>query len=266
MNFYDKFNATLTYIEQHLDSEIDPRALAQISGLNYAILQKVFPFLTGITLAEYVRNRRLTLAGKDLVQTDLRIIDIALKYGYESPEAFSRAFQKFHHLKPSTVKKHTGRLQHFSKIQLTAPDSPRTMTYEVVETLPLTLHGLEVLSDNEHIKFDAPRLFQYISQCFPELPHPDYGVLDYELGRDDDRRYHYYALWENLQRPHFLTKHIAGGRWLKFQIPSQTAPDIQAVTEQFYSEFLPTCEYQLRPEPELEHYHDQVTDLLVPIY
>lgn len=266
MSFYDNFNAAIEYIEQHLDDGISQTELASVSGVNYVILQRVFPLLANITLSEYIRNRRLTLAGRDLVQTDFRIIDIAMKYGYDSAAAFSRAFQKFHHLHPSEVKKQASQLQHFAKLQLTPPVSPRTVNYEVIEMPSLVLYGLEVISDNQHIKQDAPKLFEHVSRCFPELSHPDYGLLDYELGRDDNRRYRYYVLWQEKYHDNFLTKHIAAGRWLKFHIDSQEANAIQVATDQFYADFLPTCPYQLRPDPELEHYYAQGTDLLIPIY
>lgn len=269
MSFYNNLNQLIDQIESNLDSDIDYPSLARQAGLSLPTLQKIFPLLTGISLAEYVRNRRLTLAGRDLVQTDLRITDVAQKYGYDSTAAFSRAFQKFHGIKPSEVKLHSSQLNYSPKLIFHEPTHASNIQYKVVETPALDLYGLEILTDFEHIHRDAPALYDRLTRDFPELPHPEYGMLTYGLGRDIDDDYRYCALWQNpsfATRPGFKSYHLPPARWLKFHIPSQTAEDIQSASDRFYEEFLPTCEYQLRPDPELECYHDGTTDFLVPIY
>ncbi len=267
--FYQHLNTFIEQLEQQLDAEVDYQKLAKSVGINFATLQKVFPLLAGISLADYVRRRRLTLAGKDLVQTNYRIIDIATKYGYTSSAAFSRAFQKFHGLIPSQVRQNISQLSYYPKIHFTEPASPQDFMYAVIQTTSLQLCGLEVTSDHRHIQKDAPALFTKISREYPDLPHPDFGVLDYELGRDVDEKYHYYALWRQeyiSPRSEFVTYQVPSTRWLKFTIDSQSASAIQAASTKFYESFLPTCEYQLRPEPDLEYYHDGITELWVPIY
>ncbi len=267
--FYDHLNQFIDQLEQHLDTEIDYAKLAKSVGVNFATLQKVFPLIANISLADYVRKRRLTLAGKDLAQSDLRIIDVAEKYGYNSAAAFSRAFCHFHQVKPSEVKLRPKSLKYFPKLTFTAPEQVQDLQYEIISLPELNLRGLKIISDNTHISADAPQLFQTILRDYPDLPHPDYGVLVYGGGRDDDDNYQYYTLWQgNItgEYPEFVSYHIAPARWLKFHIDSQEADDIQNATNQFYESFLPTCKYKLRPEPDLEYYHDGVTDFLVPIF
>lgn len=268
MNFYDQLNHYIDLLEQNLSSKIDYQALAAQVNLNFTTLQKVFPLLTGMTLAEYVRGRRLTLAAKDLVQSELRIIDIALQYGYESAAAFSRAFMKFHQMMPSEAKQRAGKLKSLSKLAFAPPQQVRPIAYEVVELPELTLKGLEIISDHNHIGQDAPALYARLLREYPDLPHPDYGMLEYGLGRDDDDDYHYFVLWQDAEhwREGFEERKVPARRWLRFCINSQTAEDIQRVSRQFYEEFLLNCDYRLRPEPELEYYHDGVTDFLIPIY
>lgn len=104
MNIIKLFNDTVNYIETVLDGEIDEKKISSLSGYSYPMFSRFFSMLTEITLSEYIRSRRLTEAAIDLRDTDEKIIDIAMKYGYESPDAFGAAFKKFHGFTPSEVK------------------------------------------------------------------------------------------------------------------------------------------------------------------
>jgi predicted transcriptional regulator YdeE len=89
-----------------------------------------------------------------------------------------------------------------------------------------------------------------------------YGAIFYEPTHQESQKY--YCLWEQ-EIPDFERLRISASRWLKFTINSENATDIQNMSQQFYSEFLPSCKYTLRELPELEYYHDGVTDFLVAI-
>ena len=104
MNIIKLFNDTVNYIETVLDGEIDEKKISSLSGYSYPMFSRLFSMLTEITLSEYIRSRRMTEAAIDLRDTDEKIIDIAMKYGYESPDAFGAAFKKFHGFTPSEVK------------------------------------------------------------------------------------------------------------------------------------------------------------------
>ena len=104
MNIIKLFNDTVNYIETVLDGEIDEKKISSLSGYSYPMFSRLFSMLTETTLSEYIRTRRLTEAAIDLRDTDEKIIDIAMKYGYESPDAFGAAFKKFHGFTPSEVK------------------------------------------------------------------------------------------------------------------------------------------------------------------
>ncbi len=99
-----QFNQTMKYLESVLDSEIEPKKIQQLSGYPHAMFSRMFSILADMTLAEYLRNRRLSQAVHDLTQTSAKIIDIALMYGYDSADAFSAAFKKFHGVTPSQVR------------------------------------------------------------------------------------------------------------------------------------------------------------------
>ena len=99
-----QFNQTMEYLESKLDAEVDLQKFQQLSGYSYALFSRLFSILADMTLAEYLRNRRLSEAVTDLRESSEKVIDIAMKYGYESADAFSAAFKKFHGATPSEVR------------------------------------------------------------------------------------------------------------------------------------------------------------------
>ncbi|MBO5411225.1 MAG: helix-turn-helix transcriptional regulator, partial [Clostridia bacterium] len=94
----------INYIEDNLTETIDYEEVAKQCYSSSYHFQRVFSILCGYTVGEYIRNRRLTLAGKELATTNAKVIDVALKYGYESPDSFAKAFQKFHGILPSQAR------------------------------------------------------------------------------------------------------------------------------------------------------------------
>lgn len=105
MEWLDKMNDALRYIESHIEEKIDYAEIARIACCSMSRFQRMFTFATDITISEYVRRRRMSLSAYELLNSDIKIIDLALKYGYESPEAFTRAFQTFHGVSPTSVRK-----------------------------------------------------------------------------------------------------------------------------------------------------------------
>lgn len=105
MNWLDEIQKAIDYIEENILEDIDYRMVANCANYSSYHFQRIFGIICGVTLGEYIRKRRLTLASQELLNKETKVIDVALKYGYETPESFSRAFYKFHGIKPSQVKK-----------------------------------------------------------------------------------------------------------------------------------------------------------------
>ncbi len=103
MNWIDGIQKAIDYIEEHLTENLSYEEIAKQSFSSSFHFQKVFSILCGYTLGEYIRNRRLTLAAEELSLGKGKVIDIALKYGYENPDSFTRAFVKFHGITPSDI-------------------------------------------------------------------------------------------------------------------------------------------------------------------
>ncbi len=104
MEWMERLNETICYIEEHLTKEIDYERLGQIACCSSYHFQRMFTYMAGIPLSEYIRRRKMSLAAVDLQGKSMKIIDVAGKYGYNSPTAFNRAFQSVHGIAPSAVK------------------------------------------------------------------------------------------------------------------------------------------------------------------
>ena len=95
------FQASIDYIEQHLLNELDIEEVAKKAALSPFYYQRIFIALCGMTVGEYIRARRMTLAAQELACSEHKVIDIAMKYGYDSPDSFTKAFQRFHGITPT---------------------------------------------------------------------------------------------------------------------------------------------------------------------
>lgn len=118
MDWIKGLQMSIDYIEEHLTETINYETVAAQSLSSSYHFQRVFGILCGITVGEYIRNRRLSLAGLELAAGNAKVIDVALKYGYESLDSFAKAFKKFHGILPSEVKKGGSNLKSFSRLVL----------------------------------------------------------------------------------------------------------------------------------------------------
>lgn len=265
MNIYTSLNEIINYIEQNLENEIDYKKIAQILGTNEYTLKRIFPLLTNISISEYIRNRRLSNAGFDLYKTESKIIDIAVKYQYESATAFSRAFEKFHGIKPSMVKTNPEKLRVFSKIQFKENlNENSNIEYSIIEMNEMTLYGKCIKTDLANIGKVAPEFCDNFNKEYEEkYGHFDYAATIYE-SRFDSQQCEYWISYIN-KIDGFTPIIIPKSKWLKFKINSTIGNDIQNVVKIFYEKFLPSTKYKIKPIPELEYYHENTAELLIPI-
>lgn len=272
MNIYHSLNKLISYIEQNLDSAISYTKLAQFLGVNVYTMQSLFSLLCNITLTEYIRNRRLSDAGIYIYKTDAKIIDVALKYQYENPTSFSRAFEKFHGIKPSKVKYNPEKLKLYTKIYFNenAYNSNENIEYSIIELNELVLYGKKIKTSHKCINTDVPIFFKKMnekySQLYGEINYgmTVYGYYDNYINRFETNDLEYWILYKK-KIPNFTKYIIPKSKWLCFYIPSFEANKIQEMSKKFYLSFLPSCKYNIRPLPELEYYHDNITEFLVPI-
>lgn len=266
MNIYKALNKIIDTIEENLEEKIEYSKLAQILGVNEYTMQSVFTLLCNISVSEYIRNRRLSNAGYDLYNTDTNVMETAIKYQYDNATSFSRAFEKFHGIKPSQVKKDPDGLKIFTKIHFDENQEivKQNMEYSIIEREEIVLYGEKIKTNTQNIGKDAPKHFQdVIKKYCPTYGEPNYGMIVYE-DRFEDIVDSYWVLYDK-PIPKLEKYVIEKSKWLVFHIPSYKPKDIQEMSHQFYREFVPSCKYNLKAIPELEYYHDGITDFMVPI-
>ncbi len=140
MDYITGIQNAINYVEAHLTEEIETETVAREAAMSTFYFQRIFGILCGVTLGDYIRLRRLTLAGMELKSCDIKIIDIALKYGYETAEIFTRAFTKFHGISPRNAKANKDKLKHFSRLSVKITLSGGSiMDYKVVEKEAFTV-------------------------------------------------------------------------------------------------------------------------------
>ncbi len=160
MDWVTRINAVMDYIEENLDREIDPNAVARIGGCSIYNFQRMFSYIADCPLSEYIRNRRLTQAAFSLTRGEGRIIDVALRYGYDSNEAFSRAFQRFHGVLPSKVRTETVPLKSCPKLSFQISiKGVQNMNYQIEKWPAFTVAGYETKVRTDEAFTIVPKLW-----------------------------------------------------------------------------------------------------------
>ncbi len=116
MDWLNKINCAMEYIEENLKNEIDYHEVSKIACCSRYHFSRMFSSITGFSLSDYIRRRRLSVSAFELQNTDIKIIDLALKYGYDSPDSFTRAFKKLHGITPSCTRKNGYNLKAIPKL------------------------------------------------------------------------------------------------------------------------------------------------------
>ncbi len=262
MNIYHELNKVIDYIEDNLEEDISYDHIAAILGVNVYTAKKLFSLLCNNTISEYIRKRRLSLSFYDLTVKNEKVIDVAIKYKYENPISFSRAFYNFYGVRPSQAKKLAEGIKTFPKIVFKEElNDSEELTYNIVSLDEFVLYGMGIKTTDDKIKDDAPNFFDECKQKFKE--YPDYGMVKYE-DRYKSCNYEYWCLYK--KKLLGLSKYIIPkSKCIVFIINSQEAPEIRRISQKFYKTMFLNLQYNIRPIPELEYYHDDITEFLIPI-
>lgn len=267
MNIYHKLNTVIDYIESNLDEQIEYKKIAQILEMNEYTAQTAFCILADISIADYIRKRRLSNAGYDLYNTNETIMQIAVKYQYTSATSFSRAFEKFHGIKPSTAKQNMQGLKLYSRLYFNEDiEERKSIEYSIETKQKIILYGVGEKTDLYKIKKDAPQIWVDKLEKYQEkYGEFNYGMTSY-VDRFGDENCEYWVLYDKkIDDEEFKKVVIPASKWIVFRINSQETEDIQNTTRRFYKEFLPSSKYRLREIPELEYYHDDIVEFMIPI-
>ena len=142
MDWITGIQRAIDYIESHMKEDLDYERIAQESFSSSFHFQRVFSILCGYTLGEYIRARRLTLAGAELATGKAKVIDVAYDYGYDSPDSFTKAFQKFHGITPTQARRDGAMLRSFSRLSIKVTlEGGSIMNYRIEQKKPRVLFG-----------------------------------------------------------------------------------------------------------------------------
>lgn len=275
MDWIAGMQRALDYIEGHLTEELDYETIAGQSFSSGYHFQRVFSILCGYTLGEYIRSRRLSLAGAELAAGKLKVIDAALKYGYESPDSFARAFQKFHGFSPSQARSGGGKLRSFSRLNVKLTlEGGTTMEYRIEQKQALVLTGFKrhfsgtpaERGDQECDFYMSTRTNQYLLKGLARDSDTIYNVMT-NFG---DEGYDFYiAARLNREKTGNLAGSIGedAARFETIPIPEQLyliceterceypTMVFEELRRRMVSEWLPSSDYELTRAPEICIYH-----------
>lgn len=247
---------TLDYVEAHLTEDLDVREIARQAGLSTFYFQRIFSALCGMGIGEYIRNRRLTLAAEELLTTPDRIIDIAAKYGYESPDSFNRAFQRFHGLPPSAARKPGAHLHAFGPIQLEQTmEEIKMLEYRIAEKPQFTVMGLSRHFHSDTSYEEIPKWWQEVMSS--EKP-PVCGIFGICMD-EQDKDFEYliadnYIPWNEIPEG-CVTKVIPASTWAVFPCRGPLPQTLQDVNTRMWTQWLPNCKnYRLAANMNIEVY------------
>lgn len=275
MGLLERMNEALRYIEENLADDIDMTAVTRLAYCSEYHFKRTFSFLAGITLAEYIRRRRLTLAALELTHSNLRVIDIAIKYGYRSPDSFARAFQSMHGLTPSEARTHGQALKAYPRMtfQLIIKGGIE-MNYRIVEKdafhlvgikkrVPIVFNGVnpEIASMWQSLTDEMIALLKSLSNVEPM------GLISASVHFSEQRMEekgsldHYIGVATTKQCPDQLVKlEVPALTWGVFEAVGQFPAALQNVWGRIYSEWLPSSNYEVAEGPEiLWNEHKDVT-------
>ncbi|MBQ3598417.1 MAG: AraC family transcriptional regulator [Clostridia bacterium] len=282
MEWITGMQKAIDYIEENLTEEIDCEKIAAECFSSRYHFQRVFGILCGYTLGEYIRRRRLSLAGAELANGKGKVIDIALKYGYDSPDSFAKAFQKFHGITPSQARADGNKLKSFSRLSIKISLEGGTIMNYRIETKPeLTLLGYkkhfegmpydELRNKQEEHFFISTRAHQWMLKGMANDKLTNYCVLT----NLDDNGYDFYiaATADKYEFDNLYNSEVTGIDFMdkfgfeEIVIPKRTyaifetakskmpIPEYFDIRKQIATEWLSNNEYQMINAPELAIYH-----------
>lgn len=267
MEWLDKLNDALQYIEGNLDGEIEYEKAAKIACCSTYHFQRMFSYIAGTPLSEYIRNRRLTKAALDLQSGD-KVIDVAIRYGYESPTAFNRAFQKIHKVSPSVAQKEGTFLKAYPPISFKITiKGVEEMEYRIVKKDEMRIVGVKALLEkNVEDNFKTvPKLWEETAQSgkimeIASLMDEDSkGVLGVSACMSYLDKWEYYIAVETDKKAlNGLCEYtIPACTWAVFPGEGQMPTAIQDIEKRAITEWLPTSGYEYADAPDIELYLNQ---------
>lgn len=265
MDWHDSMNAAMEYIEANLTEEVSYDTAARFACCSTYHFQRMFSYITGVPLSEYIRRRRLTLAAFELQMGNCKVIDVAIKYGYESPEAFSRAFKRLHGIMPVSARDAGISLKAYPRMTFHITiKGDAEMKYRITDREAFQVFGIfaDISTNRDEAFAQVPQFFR---KCDEDLVPDEINAL---LGRFHDN-YTISALYDfsettfkymlcqflpkGLRVPdRFTVLNVPAAKWVVFDAPDG---DIQTLWRQVWTEWFPSSGYEIAKGVQFEMYY-----------
>ena len=265
MNLLEQMNGALNYVEHNLTNDIDYKEVSRIACCSEYHFKRMFSFLAGIPFSEYIRRRRMTLAAFDLKDSKMRVIDVAIKYGYHSADSFARAFQQMHGVTPTEARDDGHSLKAYPRMtfQLTIKGG-NEMNYRLEEKdafrivgikkrVPLIYHGVNPEIASMWASLDQETILRWKSLSNVEPSGLISASTNFSEGRlDNGELDHYIGVATTRDCPDIPAQLVVpASSWAVFEVVGPFPETLQDVWGRIYSEWFPASHYEQAEGPEI---------------
>lgn len=270
----------IDYIEDNILEAIDYNDVAEQIGFSNFHFHRTFALLAGMTANEYIRKRRLSMAGEELSMSNAKIIDIAFKYGYETPESFSKAFSRFHGFNPSEAKKSGTSLKKFSRFSIKVKvEGGKIMDYKIEEKgsmkfLTASKSFLnEIINEKENREISDFWTESFKNGTIETLKKSSvdggiYGLCLPTSKESDSFKYGIGIKNTDIHRPieNFEIWTVDPSMWAIFKCIGSDGQCIANMWERIFSEFLPASPYKMTAQADLEYYYENNENIFCELW
>lgn len=267
MEWVDGLNRAVDYIEENLSGEIEPETAARLAACSEFHFQRMFAYIGGVTLTEYIRRRRMTRAAFELIDGGARVLDLSLRYGYESPTAFNRAFKSVHGVSPTQARREGIALTAYPRITFTVSIKGGTaMNYKIVKKDAFRLVGFAT-----HEPMTMEDCFEKAAAFWAEVADKDgisalcplmegkepNGVLGVSTCDGGEYSGYYICVATDKPVPEGMEEYtVPATTYAVFECVGPMPEAMQNVQRRIMSEWLPASGYEYAPAPDIEVYPD----------
>lgn len=261
MEWIEGISEAINYIEENIVKDISVEDIADKVCISPFYFQKGFAMLCGFTVGEYVRRRRLALAGSELVSSNKKVIDIALKYGYDSPDSFTKAFTRFHGVTPTSVRKNGAMVKSFAPLIIKfSLEGGYIMDYKIVEKEAFKVIASSKVFKYEEAMNEIPKFWtEHYKTGKGNKICGMYGInIDEKMSGDIFE----YLIADDYNEDKkvdkgFITKVIPKQTWAMFSCKGPMPEALQDVSQKIFSEWLPNNkDYEIAAGYNIEMYTD----------
>lgn len=275
MEWTESLRKSIAFIESHLLDDITAEDVAKEVNVSSFYLQKGFKTITNYSISEYIKNRRLYLAALELISKPNKVIDLAYKYGYETPESFSKAFSRFHGISPSRIKGDSRNIKLFLPLKITISiQGGNDMDYVIEKMSSFKVIGFEKIFSMETSYQEIPKFWneireKYIARLMAKgKPQNDIekailnnhigmlGISIDDIGSNGEFRYLIAGIYNSGEIPEgMVTYNLPDMEWAKFRCVGSLPGALQSVNTKIFNEWLPNnVEYKIAMGCNIEYY------------